>query len=157
VRQGNGEKACCRWRTPRVAHQQSDYQDLRVGPPGLLGRLRDQCIVARRRSDDKRCRTMTNDQFTAILAERIMGWKACPDRFIKSGRTWIPRTRFRPLTRLEDAFLLLGRAATNYCLKSVDGLFIAEVQIGVRTGKESGEPKARTITLALARSLGLKV
>jgi hypothetical protein len=97
-----------------------------------------------------------SEQFTAFLAERIMGWKAGPDRFVKSGRTWIPRNRFRPLARLEDAFLLLCHAASNYRLTSVDGLFTAEVQIGARTGKATGEPKARTISLAIGQALGIE-
>jgi hypothetical protein len=103
-----------------------------------------------------RPRFVSSDQFTAMLAERILGWKACPDRFIKSGREWIPRNRFRPLTRLEDAFLLLGRAARNFNLTSVDGQFTAEVRMGVRTGRATGEPKARTICLAIGQALGLE-
>jgi hypothetical protein len=90
------------------------------------------------------------------LAERILGWKVCPDRFIKSGRTWIPKHRFRPLARLEEAFLLLDRTAGSYTLSSVRGLFTAEVRVGNRTGKATGEPKAKTITLALAQALGIE-
>ena len=108
------------------------------------------------RPPDQKARVVGSDQFTALLAGRVMGWKACPDRFMKSGRAWIPRNRFRPLTRLEDAFFLLGHAASNYTLMSVDGLFTAEVRIGVRTGKAIGDPKARTITLAVSRALGIE-
>lgn len=102
-------------------------------------------------------RVMTDDRLTAILAERIMGWKVCPDRFLKPGRTWIPRSRFRPLARVEHALLLLDRAAGEYALTSVGGVFTAKVQVGNRTGKATGEPKAKTITLAIAQALGIEV
>jgi hypothetical protein len=99
---------------------------------------------------------MTNDQLAAILAERILGWKVCPDRFVKAGRSWIPKWRFRPLARLEDAFLLLDRAGGTYVLSvGSDGVFTAEVQVGERIGKASGEPKARTISIAISRALGI--
>jgi hypothetical protein len=101
-------------------------------------------------------RVVGSEQFTAFLAESILGWKACPDRFIKSGRTWIRRNRFRPLTRLEDAFLLLGHATSSYRLTSVDGFFTAEVQIGARTGRATGEAEAKTICLAIGQALGIE-
>lgn len=105
---------------------------------------------------DPRPHVVGSEQFTVFLAERVLGWRACPDRFLKPGRTWIPRNRFRPLTRLEDAFVLLDRVASNYRLTSVDGRFTAEVQIGLRTGKATGEPKARTISLAIGQALGIE-
>jgi hypothetical protein len=99
---------------------------------------------------------MTSDQLTTILAERVLGWKASPDRFIKPGRSWTPRSRFKPLVRLEDAFLLLNRAGGTYALSvGEDGAFNAEVRVGERIGKASGEPKARAITVAISRALGI--
>jgi len=101
---------------------------------------------------------MNDDRLTAHLAERVMGWRATPDRFIKSGRTWIPRWRFQPLVELADAFQLLDQAATRYSLtRDRYGIFKAAVRIGGRWGKASGEPKARTITISVARALGLEV
>jgi hypothetical protein len=98
------------------------------------------------------------DRLKEELASRLLGWKAAPDRFLKSGRGWIPKWRFNPFTHLEDAFLLLDRAGGTYVLSvGSDGIFSAEVQIGEQIGKASGEPKALAITLALARSLGLEV
>jgi hypothetical protein len=99
---------------------------------------------------------MSNDQLTAVLAERVLGWRAAPDRFIKQGRSWTPRSRFKPLARLEDAFLLLDRAGGTYVLSvGSDRFFSAEVRVGERIGRASGEPKARAITVAIARALGL--
>ena len=99
---------------------------------------------------------MTTEQFTAALAERVMGWKACPDRFIKSERGWIPRTRFQPLVRLEDAFLLLDRACDRYMLKGTCDSLIAELRVGQRIGRATGPERAATITLALARALQIE-
>jgi len=100
---------------------------------------------------------MTEEALTAALAERVMGWKVAPDRFIKSGRSWIPRWRFRPLAEIADAFRLLDHAAAHYTLTRDCSAFAAEVQIGSCRGKAVGEHKARTITLAVARALRLEV
>jgi hypothetical protein len=94
---------------------------------------------------------------TAQLAERVMGWKAAPDRFMKPGRSWIPRWRFRPFEELEDAFQLLDRAADRFSLTSDSSkIFTAEVQIRGRYHKASGACKARTISMAIALALGLE-
>jgi len=53
---------------------------------------------------------MTSDVVTARLAERVMGWSVAPDRYLIGNRSWIPRWRFQPLERLEDAFRLLEKA-----------------------------------------------
>ena len=87
-----------------------------------------------------------------------MGWKVAPDRFIKSGRSWLPKWRFAPFTRLDDAFQLLDRSASSYKLERVgSATFAVEVELDGRIGKASGEPKARAITLAVGRALGLEV
>lgn len=99
---------------------------------------------------------MTEDRLTDELVRRVMGWRVAPDRFIKSGRKWMPRWRFAPLTSLEHAFDLVDRAASTYTIsRNKVGTFEADVRVGRRIGKASGNPKARTITIALARALGL--
>jgi hypothetical protein len=101
-------------------------------------------------------RTLTDQALTDLLAERVMGWKASPDRFIKRGRTWLPKWRFAPFVRLEDAFELLDRSACTYTIERAhDGSFSVAVVFNGRTGNSSGEPKARSITFALARALGI--
>ncbi len=98
---------------------------------------------------------MTEHSLTDALAEQL-GWKVAPDRFIKSGRTWLPRWRFAPLSRLDDAFLLLDRFATSYTMRWAErGRFFVEVRSGRRIGRAYGEPKSRAITLAIAEALGL--
>jgi hypothetical protein len=96
------------------------------------------------------------DRLKEELAVRLLGWKAGPDRFLKSGGGWLPKWRFKPFTRLEDAFLLLDHTGGSYVLSvGADGVFGAEVRVGERVGKASGEPKARAITVALSRALGI--
>src|SRR5690349_4165886 len=100
---------------------------------------------------------MSDDALTAQLVERIMGWKIGPDRFIKSGRSWIPRWRFRPFLDPSNALELLDKAADRFRVTSPSrNVFIAEVRIHGRCGKASGEEFARTIVTALARALRLK-
>src|SRR5690242_18854729 len=101
--------------------------------------------------------TMNDDRLTEKLAAQVLGWKAVPGRFIKSGRSWIPRWRFQPLAELADAFQLLDRAAHHYTLTRDGRTFTAEIRAGSGRGIASGELKARTITLAVARALGLEV
>ena len=99
---------------------------------------------------------MNDDRLTESLAIQVMGWRTAPGRFMKAGRAWIPSWRFAPLMNLEDAFGLLVASESTYTLRTgMGGLFEAEVRVGERVGKASGEPKARAITLALARALGL--
>jgi hypothetical protein len=101
---------------------------------------------------------MTDERMTDQLALRGMGWRLAPDRYLKSCRGWIPRWRFQPLVTLSDALELLDQAAQKYSLSgSRHGLFTAQVQIGSRAGKASGESKARTIALAVAEGLGIDV
>jgi hypothetical protein len=97
------------------------------------------------------------DRLTVQLAQTVMHWRVVPDRFIKSGRSWIPKWRFSPFTRIEDAFLLLDHAGGTYTL-SLDrkGVFATQIRIGGRVGKASGDSKPQTITLAIAKALGLE-
>jgi hypothetical protein len=99
---------------------------------------------------------MNDDRLTEQLALRIMGWKIAPGRFIKSGRSWIPRWRFRPLEELADAFQLLDCATEHYIIKRDGPSFTAEIRTAAGRGAASGELKARTITLAVARAVGLE-
>jgi hypothetical protein len=54
---------------------------------------------------------MTGERLTAILAQRVMGWRVAPDRFLMGNRRWSPRWRFQPTERVKDAYRLLERAA----------------------------------------------
>jgi len=101
---------------------------------------------------------MNDDRLTEKLAAEVLGWKIAPGRFLKPDRGWTPRWHFAPLTKIEDAFLLLDRVANHYTLTADESEgFRAEVYVGARVGRASGEPRARTVTFALARALGLEV
>jgi hypothetical protein len=101
---------------------------------------------------------VTDQRLTDELAARVLRWRLAPDRYIKSGRSWIPRWRFRPLEELGDAFQLLEAAASGYTLALVEGgPFTAAVQVHGRMGQASGESRARTITIAICRALGLEL
>ena len=100
---------------------------------------------------------MTDERLTDLVAEHVMGWKSTPDRFIKSGRSWLPKWRFRPLSELTDAFRLLDHAAEHYTLTRNRSLLTADVQIASCRGTATGEYLARTITLAVAQALQLEV
>jgi len=101
---------------------------------------------------------MNDAQLTDELASRVMGWKVASGRFVKPSRSWIPKWRFAPLERLEDSFLLLDTARAAYTLsRSAAGAFTASVRLSHGRGEASGEPKPRTITIALAKAAGIEV
>jgi hypothetical protein len=102
---------------------------------------------------------MTNDQLTAILAERAMGWSVGPDRFTIGGRRWLPRWRFQPAERLDDAFRLLEQTAPQeYSMGSAEkGGFWVKVRVVDSIGEASETSKPRAITFAVARALELEV
>ncbi len=101
---------------------------------------------------------MTDAVLIDQLAQRIFHWSVTPDRFLMGNRSWIPKWKFNPLKRLEDAFRLLDDgAASRYAISFSRGCFEVEVEFNGSLGKASGESKPRTITLAAARGLGLEV
>lgn len=103
------------------------------------------------------CEAFSDESLTDELVSRVLKWRATPDRYIKANRSWIPRWRFAPLIRLEDAFALVEAASKRYKLQMrEDATFVAEVQIGKSGGVASGELKSRVITIAVARAMGME-
>ena len=102
---------------------------------------------------------MTIDQLNALLAERIMGWTVGPERFLMGGRRWIPRWRFQPATRLEDAFRLLERTAPQEYVTGTteNGRFWARVRLDGTTGEACESSQPRAMTFAIARAIGIEV
>lgn len=102
---------------------------------------------------------MTNEQLAAILAERVMGWHVGPERFQMGNRGWIPRGRFRPTERLQDAFrLLLAAEPTEYKMGGGAGaLPWARVQIRGACGEAFAPSMPTAICLAIAQALGIGV
>ena len=102
---------------------------------------------------------MSQVQLDALLAEQVMGWGVGPDRFTTGGRCWMPRWKFQPTVRIEDAIRLRDRAAPQeYSVGAVDGgEFWARVRIGGATGEAREPSEARAVTFAIARALGIDV
>jgi hypothetical protein len=101
---------------------------------------------------------MTNDQITAVLAERVMGWGVAPERFLLGGRRWLPAWRFQPIENLDDAFKLLEKSAPQEYSMGDDGKgFWIRIRIGKTIGEARDRSKPRAITSALAHALGLEV
>src|SRR3954449_4157466 len=101
---------------------------------------------------------MTSENLAALLAKHVMGWSVGPERFLTGNRSWMPRWRFQPTEKLVDALRLLDAAhPAEYIINSRrDGPFTVRVQIGAATGKATDTSKARAITHAVARAIGLE-
>jgi hypothetical protein len=82
---------------------------------------------------------MTVENLTAILAKRVMRWTAAPDRFLTGNRGWLPRDRFRPTERIQDAFKLLTAATpAEYNIGGAKGEpSWAKVRIGTASAEAS--------------------
>jgi len=100
----------------------------------------------------------SSEHLTAELAQRVMGWSVAPDRFLIGNRSWMPRWRFQPTNKLEDAFRVLETASPEFYSMGSEkrGTFSVEVRIGGKVGKSRGDSKPLAITLAVARALGLE-
>src|SRR5579864_188052 len=101
---------------------------------------------------------MTHDQLTAILAERVMGWTVGPDRFMMGNRGWMPRWRFQPADKLDDAFRLLQEAAPQaYSICSDNnGSIHVQVRINGSVGEARGTSMPGAVTYAVARAVGIE-
>ena len=101
---------------------------------------------------------MTDARLTQELAARIFGWRPGPGRYLTGDRRWISASRFRPLNIAADALMLLDQAADDYTLVGGRrGPFKAHVRIGARAVDVTGTQRARTISVAVARALGINV
>ena len=93
------------------------------------------------------------------LAEQVMGWAASGDRYQMSNRSWMPRWRFQPVEKLEDAFRLLEEAGPqeySICGDDKGGIHV-RVRIDGTAGEVRGTSKPLTITYAIARAVGIEV
>jgi hypothetical protein len=98
----------------------------------------------------------SDKSITENLVIRLRGLRVAKGRFLKADKSWVAGWKFAPLTNLNASFDLLEAANSNYTLRTnTSGASEAKVQVGERGGRVSGEPKARTISHALANALGL--
>lgn len=100
-----------------------------------------------------------DQRLTEALSVRVMGWRVGPDRFIKSGRTWVPRWRFQPTQNLVDALHLLEQAEPDeYRMEGGKNCeFRVRIRIGEITAEVSGLLKPRVITYAIAMAFGIDI
>lgn len=99
---------------------------------------------------------MTDDLLTAALAEKVFGWKSSPDRFIRPGRSWLPRWRFAPFVNIDDAFELLDVAKPDSYTLGYDGdEVVARIRVGGRIGEARSKSRPEAISLAIASAYGL--
>ena len=100
---------------------------------------------------------MTNDQLTAILATRAMGWRVSPTRFLMGEGGWKPRWKFQPMKRLADAVRLLEAAdPEEYAIQAVRGrTCVVRLIINGKNGQARDDSSARAITNAVAQALGV--
>ena len=102
---------------------------------------------------------MTHELLTNLLAEKVMGWKLGPNRFMMANREWTPRWRFQPTRRYEDAFRLLDQAAPSeysICGDEIGTLRVV-VQVEAGPGIATGRNLPAAISTAIARAFGLGV
>ena len=101
---------------------------------------------------------MTSEQLTAILARRVMGWGVGPDRFSMGDRRWLPRGRFRPTERIQDAFRVLQAAEpSEYTVVGGNGKSSwVSLRIDGASGEASAPSMPTAICLAIARAIGIQ-
>lgn len=103
---------------------------------------------------------MSNELLTAILVEKIMGWRVCPDRFLTRDRQWLPRHKFQPTKKLDNAFKLLNAAEPlEYTLGGTNrtGDCWARVKLNGTAGEATSRSMPMAICLAIARALSIDV
>lgn len=102
---------------------------------------------------------MTRDLLTGLLAEKAMGWRIAPDRFLLGERKWKPRHYFQPTKRPADALRLLKIATVeSYTVeRNRRGNYTVSVRIAGRHGEATERSGALAISLAVARALQIDI
>ena len=103
---------------------------------------------------------MTRESLTAMLVERLFGWKARPDRFMTGdGREWLKRAAFEPTKSLDAAYRLLNAVKPiDYKLGgSSSGPCWARVRTAGGSGEATNDSMPLALCLAIAGALGLNV
>src|SRR4051794_6909280 len=99
---------------------------------------------------------MRAEALASLLAQRVMRWDVAADRFLMGERRWSPRWRFQPTEKLEDAFRLLDAAdPIEYRIDGGGGTLRVRVRIGRTVGEAQSDSRARAITYAIARAIGI--
>jgi hypothetical protein len=101
--------------------------------------------------------TVTERLACDALAHRVLGWRLAPNRYLQAERTWIPRSRFRPLTDVRDALRLVDALTKDYSLIANPDGVTAEVRVAGRIGRATSRRRALAISLAVADAIGLEL
>lgn len=101
---------------------------------------------------------MTDQRLTDELASHALGWRKAPGRYLTSGRSWIPESRFRPLADVRDAFRVLDAVTGDYSLVAAPGgAFKVVARVNGRIGRAIEKSKSRAICAAVAQLIGIKM
>jgi len=101
---------------------------------------------------------MNDARLTEELASTILGWRTTPTKYLKEGRSWIPKSRFQPLKNDRDASRLLDAMAIPYTLLITHSRgFTVELKCTDGTWTAAANSRARAITLAIAQQVGIDV
>jgi hypothetical protein len=103
---------------------------------------------------------VTIELLTAILAEKLMGWRVCHHRFLTDDCQWLPRHKSQPTKKLDNAFQLLNAAEpVEYRLGGSNrtGDCWARVKLNGAAGEATSHSMPLAICLAIARPLGIEV
>ena len=102
---------------------------------------------------------MTTENLTILLAERVLQWRATPDRFLTGKRAWLPRWKFQPTKKLTDAIRLLEAAMPQeYAVRvEANGDFSVKVRISGASGRARARSKPIAICVAVAAAIGIDV
>jgi hypothetical protein len=94
---------------------------------------------------------MQAEKLITILAERVMGWRVAPDRFLMSDRRWLPRWRFLPTEKIEHALWVLEKVKPQKY--SIEGDALGNIRVKVQIADKSGEARATSMPLAICQAI----
>jgi hypothetical protein len=102
---------------------------------------------------------VTTNQLTVVLAEKVMGWRVAPDRFLMDRRRWLATWRFQPTKNIADAFQLVEAAGVvEFALRaSRNGVYGVKVRTSAASAEASGSSLPLTICVAIARAYSIDV
>ena len=101
---------------------------------------------------------MTDERLTSILAERVMGWRVGPDRYITVDRQWIKRERFQPARSLDAALRLVNALQPiSYNVGGSQSGCWARIQTAAGTWEATAHSMSLALCLAIARAQGIDV
>lgn len=98
-------------------------------------------------------------RLTEALAQKTLGWKSGPNRYLMSNRRWLPKWRFQPTEKIADAFHLVeaGGVEKYQILAERKNKYLVKVRTSRSTGQGCATSLPLAISLAVARAYGIDV